>query len=136
MNLQDNDGNSPLHYAARSGHENVVSLLLSHCEIAPKLKNTKEQSPLCCAILGADQEQEPSNSVSASSQEAIVGLFLARDDIRVDLEGDNGITLIMLARSIEAVAVVELLQKCVTSSEFDSVDGVENCTRRINSAPL
>ncbi|EGN92544.1 hypothetical protein SERLA73DRAFT_190878 [Serpula lacrymans var. lacrymans S7.3] len=74
--------------------------------------------------------------MSASSPEAIVGLLLARGDIRVDLVDDNGLTPLMLARSLEAVAVVKLLEEYTIDSEFNSVDGRETCSKRINRGPL
>ncbi|EGN91795.1 hypothetical protein SERLA73DRAFT_192006 [Serpula lacrymans var. lacrymans S7.3] len=107
VNLQDKYGDSPLHYAVRYGHQNVASLLLLHCNIAPNLKNVKGQTPLHCAVLGVDGEYDV-NYNSASSREATVSLLLARNDVRVGLEDDNGLTTLMLACSLEIASVVKL----------------------------
>ncbi|EGN99238.1 hypothetical protein SERLA73DRAFT_182141 [Serpula lacrymans var. lacrymans S7.3] len=85
----------------------------------------KRQTPLYCAILGIDVlDLSTRSSISAStgteentsmydstytdvdcdsarSWKAIVSLLLAHNDIRVDLKDDNGLTPLMLARSLE-----------------------------------
>lgn len=51
VNLHDNDGNLPLHLAARKGHLDVVQYLVSQCHTHPFLPNAKGYTPRDLAFM-------------------------------------------------------------------------------------
>ncbi|EGO02979.1 hypothetical protein SERLA73DRAFT_176460 [Serpula lacrymans var. lacrymans S7.3] len=50
----------------------------------------------------------------------------------MDLADDNGLTPLVLARSLEAVAMVKLLEEYTAGSKFNSIDKRENRTTRMH----
>lgn len=51
VNLLDNDGNLPLHLAAREGHLDVVEYLVSQCNTQPFQPNAKGYTPRDLAFM-------------------------------------------------------------------------------------
>jgi len=45
MDIQDNDGNSPLHLAAADMDEQVIKFLVEKCYCNPKLANKQGSTP-------------------------------------------------------------------------------------------
>jgi ankyrin repeat protein len=64
---KDNDGRTPLSWAAAQGYEAVVKLLLAREDVEADAKDYIDQTPLWWAALGG--------------HEAVVKLLLARDDV-------------------------------------------------------
>ena len=75
---KDNDGRTPLSYAAQSGHEAIVKLLLTREGVDADLKGNDGQTPLSCA--------------AQSGHEAIVKLLLAREGVDADSKDNDGQT--------------------------------------------
>jgi len=51
LNQRDCVGNTPLMWAARNGHEQVVETLLKRGDVCPDRQGRYGQTPLCCAAL-------------------------------------------------------------------------------------
>ena len=51
VNITDKECNSPLHDAAKRGHNRIVFLLLNHPQIKTNYKNKEGQTPLMSALV-------------------------------------------------------------------------------------
>ena len=92
---QESHGRTPLSYAASSGHEAVVKLLLATDGVEADAKDKDDQTPLSLAAF--------------SGHEAVVKLLLATDGVEADAKDKDGRTPLSLAASSGHEAVVKLL---------------------------
>ena len=88
-------GNTPLAWAARNGHEEVVKLLLGRDDIDPNKPDEEGQTPLMLAALNGHEE--------------VVRLLLGRDDIDPNQRDNYGQTSLFLAAYKGREEVVEIL---------------------------
>ncbi|PUU82431.1 ankyrin repeat-containing domain protein [Tuber borchii] len=95
-NSRDNDGRTPLLYAAEGGHEEIVKLLLHRNEVNPDSRNNSGQTPLLCAAEGG--------------HEGIVKLLLGRNEVNPHSKENSGTTPLELATSGRHWGIVNLLQ--------------------------
>ena len=98
INGIDETGATPLLWAARSGHEAVVSLLLRLKDIDSNKPDCNVRTPLSCA--------------AENGHEAVVKLLLGRKDVNPDKPSDDGQTPISWAAGNGHEAVVKLLLGC------------------------
>ncbi|OBT65128.1 hypothetical protein VE03_04751 [Pseudogymnoascus sp. 23342-1-I1] len=95
VGMTDNDGNTPLAWAAWKGNLDMVELLLATKEVNPSSKNNKGQTALTTA--------------SIKGNEAVVKLLLATEDVDPDSKDNSGSTPLFFAASGGHEAVVRLL---------------------------
>ncbi|XP_026785883.3 transient receptor potential cation channel, subfamily N, member 1 [Pangasianodon hypophthalmus] len=89
-------GYTPLHFAAQSGHENVVRLLLN----SPGVLADAETNPECFT---------PLHLAAQSGHTAVVGLLLSRSSSLLHLQDRRGCTCLHLASAQGHVATVKVL---------------------------
>ena len=87
---------TPLSYAAESGHEAVVKLLIERDDVEADSKDFSGRTPLSYA--------------AGSGHEAVVKLLLERNDIEVSSRDIRGLTPLFLAIHRRHEAVVKLLR--------------------------
>ena len=104
---KDNGGLTPLSWAALSGHEAVVNLLLGRSDVEADSYDDEGRTPLSWAAW--------------SGHEAVVQLLLGRSDVEADSENNGGQTPVSLAAGSGHEAVVELLLER-SDVEADSKD--------------
>ena len=96
LELQDDSGRTPLSWAAATGHEATVRLLLERDGVIINSKDIwNEKTPLMWA--------------SGSGHEAVVRLLIERDDIEINAKDDLQNTALTLAVGLGHEAVVRLL---------------------------
>jgi len=144
INGIDETGATPLLWAARSGHEAVVSLLLRLKDIDSNKPDCNFRTPLSCAaengheavvklLLGrkdvnpdkpSDDGQTPISWAAQNGHEAVVKLLLGREDVNPDKPDNDSQTPISWAAENGHVAVVKLLlgRKDVNPNNLDSHD--------------
>ena len=130
INLADETGARPLLWAAMSGHEVVVKLLLGCEDVDPDRPDKAGRTPLSRAagngheavvklLLGREDvnPDKPSNSgqtpiswAAKNGHEAVVKLLLGQEGVNPDRRDTWGKTPIMLAAENRRWAVVELLK--------------------------
>jgi len=96
--LKDEDGRTPLSWAAEEGHEGVVRLLLERDDVDVNSKDERDRTPLSWA--------------AAEGQEGVVRLLLEREDVEADSKDVVGDTPLSdaAARGREGV-VRQLLER-------------------------
>jgi len=99
---KDNNGRTPLSWAAEGGYEAVVKLLAERDDVDADLKDNDGWTPLSWA--------------AARGHEAVVKLLAERDDVDADSKGNIGWTPLSWAAERGHEAVVKLL------AERDDVD--------------
>ena len=107
INQSDCDGNTPLVWAAWSGHEGVVKILLGRDDVNPDKPGYLEQTPLNLAarnghegvvkvLLGREDVNPnkpnreggtPLHSAAENGHEEVVKILLGRDDVNSDKPG-------------------------------------------------
>ncbi|OBT39768.1 hypothetical protein VE00_10222 [Pseudogymnoascus sp. WSF 3629] len=97
VDSKDTEGWTPLSWAARSGHEAIVELLVRRDDVVADSKDTRGWTPLSWA--------------ARSGHEAIVELLIKRDDVVADSKDKTGRTPLSLAAGQGQEAVVKLLVK-------------------------
>jgi ankyrin repeat protein len=97
MNIEarDSHGRTPLSWAAASGHEAVVKLLVERDDVVADAKDKYGRTPLWWA--------------AASGHEAVVKLLVERDDVVADLKDNDGQTPLSRAAQYGHEAAVKLL---------------------------
>ena len=93
--IADGRGRSPLAWAAESGHEGVVKLLLDRKEVNPDSRGYRCRTPLSCAAVGG--------------HEGIVKLLLDRKEVNPNSEDNWGRTPLWCAVSGGHEGIVRLL---------------------------
>lgn len=91
----DGNGWTPLHYAAREGHEAIVRLLMQQRHVEINSRDSNNQSPLLIA--------------AEHGHEAVVRLLISDDEIDVDSRDSDYRTPLLLAAKCGRDAVVKLL---------------------------
>ena len=94
---KDTEGWTPLSWAARSGHEAIVKLLVKRDDVIADLRDNSGRTPLLWA--------------AQSGHEAVVKLLLDRDDVVADSKDNDGRTLLSYAAREGHKAIVKLLIK-------------------------
>ncbi|RFN46273.1 ankyrin repeat-containing protein [Fusarium flagelliforme] len=82
VNERDEQGRTPLSYAAETGNEGILRLLLEH-GADPALEDKQDQIPLSLAVM--------------NEREAITEILLARDDAEIGWTDSSGRTLLWYA---------------------------------------
>ena len=95
LNSRDENGQTPLSWAAVNGHEAVVKLLLSRDDVAADSQDKNGQTPLSLA--------------AKNGHEAVVKLLLSRDDVVADSQNEYGRTPLSWAAKKGHEEVVKLL---------------------------
>jgi ankyrin repeat protein len=89
INSLDKAGNTALHWACRSGHSNIVSLLLKHGNCLLNAQNKLGDTPLHCAAWGGhsqvirlllDSDCEPPLDRSIKNGQGLTARDLAKND--------------------------------------------------------
>jgi len=88
-------GDSPLAWAARNGHEEVVKMLLGREEVDPDEPNNYGQTPLFHA--------------TAEGNEEVVKILIGREEVNPDYQGDNGRTPLSYAAGEGRERTMEVL---------------------------
>jgi len=129
INQGDCDGNTPLVWAAWSGHEGVVKILLGRDDANPEKGGLFDQTPLCYAsenghegvvkmLLGRDDVnpekpddlgQTPLCFAAQKGQEGVVKILLGRDDVNPEKPGRFGQTPLCFAANSGHEGVVKIL---------------------------
>ena len=128
-NLKDEDGRTPLSWAAGEGREAIVRLLLEREDVQADSKDEDGQTPLSWAVergheaivrllleredVQADSKDEDGRMLlswaAAGEHEAIVRLLLEREGVQADSKDEDGQTLLSWAAAGEHEAIVRLL---------------------------
>ena len=95
VDLKDDSGRTPLSWAAETGHEAVVRLLLERDDVEINAKDRWENTALIFAAY--------------RGHEAVVRLLVERDDVEINAKGKKGKTALILAAEHGLDAVVRLL---------------------------
>jgi Ankyrin repeats (3 copies) len=95
LNVKDTHQQTPLWWAAESGHEAVVKLLLAQDGVDPDSKDNYGQTPL--------------SSAAENGHEAVVKLLLSKDSVDPDTKDKHGWTPLLWAAVDGHEAVVKLL---------------------------
>jgi hypothetical protein len=95
IDAKDHTGRTPLSWAAGSGHEAVVKLLVERDDVEADSRDNNGQTPLSWA--------------ARRGREAIVKLLVERDDVEADSRDNNGRTPLWYAADRGHEAVVTLL---------------------------
>jgi ankyrin repeat protein/GTPase SAR1 family protein len=95
MDPKDENGRTPLHYAAEGGHETIVNWLLNLDEVATHSKDKLDNTPLALA--------------AEMGHEKVVKLLLQRDDVKTNFRDIHGFTPLALAAENGHETVVKLL---------------------------
>ena len=129
LNSRDENGQTPLSWAAVNGHEAVVKLLLSRDDVAADSRDNRDgRTPLFWAArngheavvklllsrnVGADPKdiwgQTPLSCAAMKGHEAVVKLLLSRDDVAAGSQDGYGRTPLSCAAMKGHEAVVKLL---------------------------
>jgi len=95
INQSDCDGNTPLMWAAWSGHEGVVKILLGQGDVKPDNSGRDMHTPL--------------SSAAENGHEGVVRILLGRDDVNPDKPGFLGQTPLCYAAESGHEGVVKIL---------------------------
>ena len=95
INQSDCDGNTPFMWAARSGHERVVEILLGRNDVNPEKPNVFGKTPLCYA--------------AEYGHEGVMKILLGRDDIYPETPSSYGQTPLCYAASNGHEGMVKML---------------------------
>jgi len=95
INQIDSQGNTPLIWAAKNGHEGVVGILLGRDDVNPDKQDNDGTTPLWRAVSGG--------------HEGVVKILLGRDDVNPDKPDNYGETPLWRAASKEHEGVVKML---------------------------
>ena len=126
---KDHDGRTPLSWAAESGHEAIVKLLLAREGVDADSKDRYSRTPLSCAARnghegivklllareGVDADlkdrygRTPLSWAAESGHEALVKLLLAREGVDADSKDHDGWTPLLYAARSGHEAIVKLL---------------------------
>ena len=129
INQSDYDGNTPLSWAARNGHDRVVKLLLEREDVDPEKPNNRNITPLSWAadkghegvvrqLLGHEdvKPNNPDNEgdtplfwAAGNGHEGVVKLLLGREDVEPNRPDDGGYTPLLRAASEGHEGAVKLL---------------------------
>ncbi|XP_036914117.1 transient receptor potential cation channel subfamily A member 1 [Sturnira hondurensis] len=96
LNVMDNHGNTPLHWAAQKNRVESVKFLLSK-GANPNLRNINMMSPLHLAVQGMCNE--------------VVKVLTEHSSTNVNLEGENGNTAVLIACSKDNSEALQILLK-------------------------
>jgi len=136
INQSDCDGNTPLLWAAWSGHEGVVKILLGRDDVNPEKGGLFDQTPLCSAaenghegvvkiLLGRDDVnlekldrfgQTPLCHAARNGHEGVVKILLERDDVSSSKPDNQGRTPLSWAIRKGHNGVVALLQPLASTT--------------------
>ena len=131
INSEDENGQTPLLWAARKGYEAVVRLLLEQDDVKADSKDHYGETPLSWAAykghdavvrlllprddVKANSKDEygrtPLSSAAESGQKGVVRLLLEQDDVKADSRSTSGRTPLSSAAESGHEAVVQLLLK-------------------------
>jgi len=129
INQMDSTGSTPLHWAARSGHEGVVKTLLGMDGANPDKPNNNGETPLWWAaynghegvvkaLLGRDDVnpdspdndgQTPLHWAAWNGHEEMVKMLLGRDGVNPDVLDNDGQTPLWWAAGIGHEGVMRIL---------------------------
>jgi len=129
INQGDCDGNTPLVWAAWSGHEGVVKILLGRDDVNPNNSGRNKHTPLSSAtsyghegvvkiLLGRDDvnpdkpgflEQTPLCWAARNGHEGVVKILLERDDVNPEKWNNHGKTPLCFAAQNGHEGVVKIL---------------------------
>jgi ankyrin repeat protein len=118
-NQTDDNGRTPLSWAAEELQETVVKLLLAQNEVDVNSRDWGGRTPLMNVVESMRFSfflDRTSVNEKGVTKEAIVTLLLSRNDIRVNITDHCGRTLLLLAVERENVEVVKLL---ISRSDID-----------------
>jgi ankyrin repeat protein len=109
MDCIDEEGRTPLHYAAERGHETIVNGLLNLDEVATNSRDKHDDTPLGLA--------------AEWGHETVVKLLLQRDDVKTNSRYKYGLTPLALAAENGHETVVKLLLQLddVTTNSKDDI---------------
>ena len=99
--LKDENGRTPLSWAAAEGHDAVVRLLVERDDVKADSKGESGRTPLSWAAAGG--------------HEAVVRLLVERDDVEADSKDRSGRTPLSWAANGRHEAVMKLLQSFIAT---------------------
>jgi len=129
-NLPDDNGKTPLSYAAQDGLAGVVKILLWRYGFDPHIPNLHGQTPLWYAASGGHEEvvkmllgwkdvnpdkpdndgQTPLMRAASGGHEGVVKILLGREEVNPNKPANNGETPLMIASRLGFQEVMTLLQ--------------------------
>jgi len=127
INGRDFSGGTPLTWAARSGHEEVVKVLLGRGEVDPDKPDNDGRTPLSIAVmnegvvkilLGREEVnpdkpdnggRTPLSHAAGRGHESVVGVLLGREEVSPDRPDNGGLTPLSFAAVYGHERVVETL---------------------------
>ncbi|KAJ9660151.1 hypothetical protein H2201_007058 [Coniosporium apollinis] len=143
VDSKDEDGRTPLSWAALYGQEAVVKLLVERDDVYAESQDEEGLTPLLWAVIrghkavvkllvergdvNADSKDEwgqtPLSWAACSGREAVVKLLVERDDVNADSKNKYGQTPLSLAARSGQAAVVRLLLERGASVDLKDKDG-------------
>uniref|UniRef100_H0VJD1 Transient receptor potential cation channel subfamily A member 1 n=1 Tax=Cavia porcellus TaxID=10141 RepID=H0VJD1_CAVPO len=96
LNLMDNYGNTPMHWAAENNQVESVKFLLIH-GANPNLRNNNMMAPLHIAVQGMHNE--------------MAKVLIEHSSTNINLEGENGNTAVMITCTKDNSEILEILLK-------------------------
>ncbi|KJV76768.1 ankyrin repeat domain-containing protein [Orientia tsutsugamushi] len=108
VTLQDKDGNTPLHFAARDHNLKMTKILLSYGNAIIDMQNNNGQTPLHLASTRPRTYQDPSDLLSTESLKIAQALLTYGAKVNLQ-DGDGNTALHYATKSFHHLEITEIL---------------------------